>query len=187
MDIVTSCFGLTTPPFGLRGGCLNSTGKNTRKLADGRRNISVMSSLAVAGSRTPSQRSIPILAPRRDRTKSKPEPSLSPRYLFHRLVRILLCDVIVHQLLERGGKLIVSAFERNVLFPVDVHRAARRFASARQADANVGSFGFARAIDDATHHREGHFFDAFVLRFPTGHHVPDVALDALGQFLERSA
>ncbi len=55
MDIVTSCFGLTTPPFGLRRGSFNSTGKNTRKLADGRRNISVMNSLEVAGSGTPSQ------------------------------------------------------------------------------------------------------------------------------------
>src|SRR6266705_6387077 len=142
MDFVTSCFCLTTLPFGLRRGSFNSTGKNTRKLADGRRNISVMSSLEVAGSGTPSQRSIPILAPRRDRTKSKPEPSLSPRYLFHRLVRILLCDVIVHQLLERHGQLIVSAFERDVLLPVDVHRAARRFASSGQADADVRGLGF---------------------------------------------
>src|SRR6266705_623432 len=179
MDIVTSCFGLTTLPFGLRRGSFNSTGKNTRKLADGRRNISVMSSLEVAGSGTPSQRSIPILAPRRDRTKSKPEPSLSPRYLFHRLVRILLCDVVVNQSLEGGSELIVSAFQRDILLAVDVHRAARRFASTRQADANVGGFGFARAIDDASHHGEGNRFHAFVLRFPNGHHVPDVALDPL--------
>ena len=51
----TSYFGLTTSLFGLRHDSCNSTGKNTRKLADGRRNISVMNSLEVAGSGTPSQ------------------------------------------------------------------------------------------------------------------------------------
>src|SRR6266705_4096728 len=55
---------------------------------------------------------------------------------------IFSCDVVVNQSLEGDSELIVGAFERNVLFPVDVHRAARRFASSGQADADVRGLGF---------------------------------------------
>src|SRR5260370_12039498 len=89
---------------------------------------------------------------------------------------IFSCDVVVNQSLEGGSELIIGAFERNVLFPVDVHRAARRFASARQADANVGSFGFARAIDVPTHPREVHFFASFYSPFPNCPPLPIFAL-----------
>src|SRR5690242_17201726 len=96
-------------------------------------------------------------------------------------------DVVVDEGLEGGGEFVVSAFERNVLFTVNVDRAARGFTGAGQADADVGGFGFAGAVDDAAHHGERHGFDAFVLRFPDGHAVANVTLNRFGQFLKRGA
>src|ERR1051325_4195689 len=82
---------------------------------------------------------------------------------------------------------LVGTFEGDVFLSVDVDGAARGFAGARKTDADVGGFGFTRAVDDTTHDGERHGFDAFVLRFPDGHHVADVALNAFRQFLESRA
>jgi len=77
--------------------------------------------------------------------------------------------------------------EGDEFLAVDVDGAAWLFACAGETDADVGGFGFAGAVDDAAHHGQGHFLDAFVLLLPFRHFVADVALDALGQFLERGA
>src|SRR5713101_3294217 len=112
-------------------------------------------------------------------------PSTARWCNFRRLSWILLRNVIVDERLKCNGKLIISAFERDVFLSVDVNRAAWRFASARQADADVRGLRLPRTVDDAPHHREGHLFNAFILRLPDRHAVADVALDRLGQFLER--
>src|SRR5262245_17415116 len=96
-------------------------------------------------------------------------------------------DVVVDEGLEGGCEFVVGAFERNVFLAIDVHGAARRFAGARQAYANVCSFRFAWTIHDAAHDGEGHVFYAFVLRLPYGYVVADVALNGFGQFLKRGA
>jgi hypothetical protein len=96
-------------------------------------------------------------------------------------------DVVVDEFLEGGGELVVSSFEGDEFFAVDVDGAAGLFAGAGQADADVGGAGFARAVDDAAHDGELQFFDTFELRFPFGHSVANVILDALGEFLKRGA
>ena len=70
---------------------------------------------------------------------------------------------------------------------VDVDGAARLFAGAGQADANVRGFGFTGSIDDTAHHGKSHFFDTFILLFPLRHAVTDVFLNPLGEFLKRRA
>src|ERR1700737_2871489 len=101
-----------------------------------------------------------------------------------RFSRICLGDVVVDQRLKGRGQLIIVAFQGYIFLAVDVDGAARGFPSAREADANVSGLRFARAVDDTTHDREGHRFHAFILRLPYGHHVADIALNALRQFLK---
>jgi hypothetical protein len=100
---------------------------------------------------------------------------------------ILRADVIVDQFTERGGEFVVVAVQGDKFLAVDVDGAAGLFAGAGQADADVGGFRFAGAVDDAAHHGERHLLDALVLLLPLRHAVADVALDALGQLLERRA
>src|SRR5579872_647363 len=101
--------------------------------------------------------------------------------------RILAGDVVVDKLLEGDGEFVVRAFQGDEFFAVDVDRAAWFFASAGEADADVSGAGFARAVDDAAHHGELQFLDTFEFRFPLGHSVANVLLDALSQFLKRGA
>ncbi len=96
-------------------------------------------------------------------------------------------DVVVDEGFKGESKFVVGAFEGDVFLAVDVDGAARSFACAGKADADVGGFGFARAVDDAAHDCESHGFDAVVLRFPRGHHFADVGLGAFGEFLEGRA
>src|SRR5262249_40845347 len=96
-------------------------------------------------------------------------------------------DVVVDEGLEGSGEFVVGAFEGDVFLAVDVDGAAGGFAGAGGADADVRGFGFAGAVADAAHHGESHGFDAFVLGFPDGHHVADVALDSFGEFLKCGA
>src|SRR5213593_1539327 len=106
---------------------------------------------------------------------------------FSGFARVFGGDVGVYQVLEGGGEFVVGTFESDVFFTVDVDGAARGFAGSGKADADVGGFGFAGAVDDATHHGESHGFYAFILRFPGGHHFADVILRAFGEFLEGGA
>src|SRR5579875_450343 len=94
-------------------------------------------------------------------------------------------DVVVEEFLEGGGELVVGAFEGDEFFAVDVDGAAWLFAGAGKADADVGGAGFAGTVDDAAHDGELQFFHAFVLCFPFGHFVANVALDAFGELLKR--
>src|SRR6185437_3795512 len=88
---------------------------------------------------------------------------------------------------EGGGELVVGALQGDEFFAVDVDGAAWFFASAGEADADVGGAGFARAVDDAAHDGELQFFDALKFRFPLGHSVANVLLNALGELLEGGA
>ena len=54
-------------------------------------------------------------------------------------------------------------------------------------DADVGGLRLAGAVDDAAHHRQRQRLDAVVARLPRRHLLADVALDALGELLERGA
>src|SRR6185436_11495068 len=100
---------------------------------------------------------------------------------------VVVLDVVIDQALEFGGELVVGAAQGRGVAPVDEHRAARLLAGAGQADADIGGLRFPRAVDHAAHHRERHRFHAFVRGLPFRHPVADVALDALGQLLERAA
>src|SRR6185369_8974899 len=72
-------------------------------------------------------------------------------------------DVLIHETLEFGGQLFVGAAQRGGVPAVDEDRTIRRLSSPRQADPDVGRFGFTGTVDDAAHHREGHRFDAVIL------------------------
>ena len=65
---------------------------------------------------------------------------------------VALVDVVDHQRLEVGGD--VGAAQGAELLAVDEHRRGRRFAGARQRDADIGVLGFAGAVDDAAHDRD---------------------------------
>ena len=54
--------------------------------------------------------------------------------------RVLGPDILVHELAEGGGKLVVVAVQSYVFLAVDVHGAAWFFAGAGEADADVGGF-----------------------------------------------
>ncbi len=101
--------------------------------------------------------------------------------------RIFAGNVVVDEFLEGDGEFVVRALQGDEFFAVDVDGAAWLFAGAGEADADVGGAGFAGTVDDAAHDGELQFLDAFVLRFPLGHFVANVLLDALGQFLKRGA
>jgi len=79
-----------------------------------------------------------------------------------------------------------GALARAVL-AVDEHRAVGRFAGAGQADADVGRLRFTRAVDHASHHREGERFHALVLLLPHRYLIADVLLRPFSQLLERGA
>src|SRR5713226_7855443 len=104
-----------------------------------------------------------------------------------RLLRVRRLDVRVDETLELRSKLVVRAAQGGDMLSVDVDGAARLFAGARQADADARSLRLARPIDDAAHDGERHRLDAFVRRLPFGHLVADVALNPLGELLERAA
>src|ERR1700704_6232438 len=85
--------------------------------------------------------------PKRDLIRHRKPNSLGGES-FRGFSRISLGDVVIDQRLERCRQLIVSAFQGHVFLPVDVHRAARRLAGARKANADISGFRFAGAVDD---------------------------------------
>src|SRR6266581_2446202 len=115
------------------------------------------------------------------------DSSLGRRRNFGRLAGIFLGDIVVDERLKCNGQLIIGAFERDVLLPININRAARRLAGSRQADADIRGLRLPRTVYDAAHHRQRHALDAFVLRLPDGHAIADVALNRLRQFLKRGA
>src|ERR1700722_13156214 len=92
-------------------------------------------------------------------------------------------DVLDDDLLEIGGDR--RAAQGRGFLAVDEDRRGRRFAGAGQRNADVGVLGFARAVDDAAHHRDVEAFDAWIARLPFRHGVANEALDAGGKLLER--
>src|SRR4029079_13520147 len=104
-----------------------------------------------------------------------------------RLLRVLLLDVIVHELLEGRRQLVVVPTQRRHVLAVDEDGAVGRFACAGQADADVCGLRFAGAVHDTAHDGERELLDAVVVRLPRRHLVADVALDPLGELLERRA
>ena len=77
---------------------------------------------------------------------------------------------------QRGGELAV-----------DVHGRDGLLESARKRDADVRVLRFAGSVDDASHHRDLHLFDAGVLLLPHRHLLAQVGLDLVGHFLEEGA
>src|SRR5687767_4895648 len=102
-------------------------------------------------------------------------------------LRVFPFDVIVDNLTELGGKLIVRAAQRFHVVAIDVNRAAGLFARTRQADADVRRLRLAWTIHDAPHDSERHILHALVANFPRRHHLANVILRALRQFLKRRA
>src|ERR1043166_7779896 len=95
--------------------------------------------------------------------------------------------VLVDELTELARQLVIRAAQRLHVLAVDIYRAVRRLAGAGETDADVGGLRLAGAVDHAAHDGERHRLDAFVLRLPFGHLLADVALDLLGELLERGA
>src|SRR5699024_3591075 len=93
--------------------------------------------------------------------------------------------ILFHDLLELFGDPI--AFQGDGLLAILVDRGDRALAGSGQADADVGVFAFARAVDDATHDGDRHVLDTNVLATPLRHAVADVRLNALGELLEVGA
>ena len=58
------------------------------------------------------------------------------------------------------------------------------FAGAGQADADIGVFALAGAVDHTAHDRDGHILNARILLGPFRHFVADVGLDILREMLE---
>ena len=81
----------------------------------------------------------------------------------------------------------VFATQGHRLDTVNEYWRGRRFAGARQRDADVRVFAFARTVDDAAHHREREIFDAIVLQAPFRHLIAHMALNGLRQFLKKHA
>ena len=63
--------------------------------------------------------------------------------------REALVDIVGHQRLKVVRDRLSP--QRQRLFAVDEYRCGGRFARTGQADADIGVFAFARAIDDAAH------------------------------------
>ena len=99
--------------------------------------------------------------------------------------RVLRRDVVVDERAEGGRELLVGALQRREVLAVDVDGAVRLLARSGQRDADRGGLRLAGSVDDAAHDRERHVLDTLVLRLPDRHLVADVALDALGELLER--
>src|SRR6185295_12520009 len=72
--------------------------------------------------------------------------------------------VVVDDRLELLGDAL--ALERHRLLAIHVDRGDRLLARPRQRDADVGELRFARAVHDATHHRDVHLLHARILRAP---------------------
>src|ERR1051326_5888175 len=100
-----------------------------------------------------------------------------------RAVAVAAVDVLDHELLEIGRPRRAAQGRR--LLAVDKHRRGRRLAGTGERNADVGVLGFARAVDDAAHHRDVEPFDARIARLPFRHRVADEMLDAGGELLER--
>src|SRR5579862_6526690 len=101
--------------------------------------------------------------------------------------RIPGVDVVVDELLEFARELVVRAAQRFHVLAVNIDGTVRRLARAGQADADVRGLRLAGSVDDAAHDRQRHRLDALVRRLPLRHLVADVALDLLGELLERAA
>src|SRR5918911_609653 len=92
---------------------------------------------------------------------------------------VMVFDVVIDEALKLRRELVVGAAQRGDVFAVDEDGTGGRLAGARQADADVRRFRLAGAVHDAAHHGQRHRFHAGVPRLPLGHHVADVALNAL--------
>src|SRR5690348_11829214 len=96
-------------------------------------------------------------------------------------------DIVVKQFLKLRGELVVGALERGEFLAINIYGAAGLFPRSRHGDADIRGFRFARAIDDAAHHGELQFLDAFELSLPLRHFVANILLDALGKLLKCGA
>src|SRR5690606_5169873 len=76
------------------------------------------------------------------------------------------------------------ALESGPLLAVDVDRSDRSLSGSWQADADVRVLALAGPVHDASHHRDGHVLDPFVLLAPNRHLLTDVRLDFLRELLE---
>ena len=94
-------------------------------------------------------------------------------------------DVVVEQFLELLRDPVTA--QGGEFLAIDEDRRGRRLARARQTDADIGVLAFPGPVHHATHHREGHFFDARVLIFPDRHLGADIGLNVFRQFLKHRA
>src|SRR6266446_4101994 len=102
-----------------------------------------------------------------------------------RLAAIGRANVIGNDLLELLGDAL--ALERDRLLTIDVDRRDRDLTGAGQANADVGHFRFARAVDHATHDRHRHALNPGIARAPTRHLLAQIRLDFFAELLEYGA
>ena len=98
---------------------------------------------------------------------------------------IMSTDIVVHHLREPLSDPV--ALEGCNLLAVHIDRRGGSFAGAGEADADVGLFTLAGAVDHAAHDRDLHGRHPWVTVAPTGHPAVQVALNVLGQLLKIGA
>ena len=97
----------------------------------------------------------------------------------------MLDYVLLDDPLEFTGDVI--ALQGHGLDAIHVHRRDGRLPRSGQADPDVRVLALARPIHDASHHCHVHSFDAAVALAPHRHLRPEIALDAIGEFLKEGA
>jgi hypothetical protein len=95
-----------------------------------------------------------------------------------RICAIVAVDVIFDYGLEFFGDTL--AFEGHGFLSINVNWGDRDFTCARQANADIGVFGFTWAIDYATHDGNMHGFYTWILVTPGRHLITQIALYVLG-------
>ena len=99
--------------------------------------------------------------------------------------RVMRIHVLVQNIDKLGHNCVAA--QSNGQLAIDINRRYGLFKCAGQRDAQIGVFGFARAIHNAAHHGDFHGFNARVAFLPARHAFPQVRLDLIRHVLEECA
>src|SRR4051794_26441470 len=95
---------------------------------------------------------------------------------------VLHLHIFIYDLSKLSGNVV--AFQGYGFLPIHVYRRYWSLARPGQADPNVCVLAFTRAVDHATHHRQGHILNAIILLAPYQHLVANITLNAFRQLLK---
>src|SRR5687768_13495051 len=102
-----------------------------------------------------------------------------------RFLRIFHLHVFIDDLAKFSRDIV--SLQSNGFAPIDVNWRYRALSRSRKADADIGMLAFAGAIDDASHHRQGHVLYAIIFFTPYQHLLANISLYAFRQLLKISA